>query len=373
MVHRPRLRLQGCLLVLAVLSLASLEGSYSAAHAVGQVFQIRVDSRFISFPQGSSETAAVLSCPPDPCVPGNQVGRDFFVEVVALLVNVPMSDFAVDALVAWEPWENTLACWNPLATTWLMGEICDFNAAGVQSYQNQEMGAQATANTLNLSYYNAIRSMLRLEAFDREALRAALDTWGTCAGSGCDPLLNTWKALWDAQVGCCGCGKLRIAGKQSPSFKPESFRGPSLASYTSSSAPTVVQPVVTAPLPDPTATARPAVAFSPTAIPKPTATPQPVAVDEPLASLSIPVHREPVEVQRTPPASENYRIPKSVFGSGGGEKTSASFVMNSTQGQGTDLSRRQSASFVLAPGYWGQWTPLIFDHTIYLPLVVRNH
>jgi hypothetical protein len=98
----------------------------------------------------------------------------------------------------------------------------------------------------------------------------------------------------------------------------------------------------------------------------------PVAPVEPPAPTPIPIHRQPVE-PRTPPGSEHYRIPKSVLGAGGGVKTSTGFVMNSTQGQSTNLDRRQSTSYVLAPGYWGRWTPLIYDHAVYLPLVVGNY
>jgi len=140
-------------------------------------------------------------CPPEDCTPGNEVGRDFFVEVVERLADVPVSDFAVDALALWEPYENTAACWNPLATTWEMEVVCDFNSAGVQHYQSQDMGTQATANTLALGYYDDIRRMLRLEAFDREGLRADLGVWGTCSGQGCNSLLNEWEALWNAQGG----------------------------------------------------------------------------------------------------------------------------------------------------------------------------
>jgi hypothetical protein len=155
---------------------------------------------------GVPAAAVPAACPPAGCTPGRDVGHDFFVQVVARLTDVPMTGFAVDALVAWEPHENTLACWNPLATTWRMDEVCNFNSIGVQHYQDQNMGVQATANTLSLAYYNAIRAMLRLESFDREGLRGALSTWGTCSGSGCDPLLDTWWLLWNSSGGeCCGC------------------------------------------------------------------------------------------------------------------------------------------------------------------------
>ena len=140
------------------------------------------------------------------CTPGRDVGRDFFVQVVGRLKDVPKNDLAVDALMAWEPYENTAACWNPLATTWKMEVVSYFNCLrrdaagncimGVQNYQDQNMGVRATANTLNQVYYDAIRKMFRMEAFDREAMRKALGLWGTCSGTRCDSLLNKWQDLW---------------------------------------------------------------------------------------------------------------------------------------------------------------------------------
>ena len=132
---------------------------------------------------------------------GKNVSRDFFVQVVGLLKDVPQSDFAVDALEAWKPYEGTNAYWNPLATTWKTSPVCDFNSVGVQNYMNQDTGVRATANTLNLGYYNSIRSMLRLEAFDRESMRSSLGTWGTCSGAGCDGLLDKWQELYQRYSG----------------------------------------------------------------------------------------------------------------------------------------------------------------------------
>jgi hypothetical protein len=129
------------------------------------------------------------------------VGRDFFIQVVGLLKDVPQSDFAVDVLEAWKPYEGTNAFWNPLATTWKMSPVCDFNSVGVQNYTNQDMGARATANTLNLGYYDSIRKMLRLETFDRESMRSALGTRGTCSGAGCDGLLDKWQELYKLYSG----------------------------------------------------------------------------------------------------------------------------------------------------------------------------
>jgi murein DD-endopeptidase MepM/ murein hydrolase activator NlpD len=97
-----------------------------------------------------------------------------------------------------------------------------------------------------------------------------------------------------------------------------------------------------------------------------------VELDESSAPTSMAIHRHPVELQRTLPTSATYRISRSVFGAGGGEKSSASFAMNGTQGQSTDLNRRESISYVLVPGYWGQWYPIL-KFELYLPLALKNH
>lgn len=143
----------------------------------------------------SSRVDAQAGCPTTGTL-GKDVGRDFFVQVVSMLKDVPQNDFAVEALFAWKPYEGTNALWNPLATTWQLSPVCNFNTKGVQNYVSQTSGAQATANTLNLSYYDSIRSMLRKQAFDLEAIRASLGTWGTCSGATCDSLLNTWQGLY---------------------------------------------------------------------------------------------------------------------------------------------------------------------------------
>jgi hypothetical protein len=95
-------------------------------------------------------------------------------------------------------------------------------------------------------------------------------------------------------------------------------------------------------------------------------------VDSP-APVSVLAQRAPVEAQRTPPTSASYRILKSVLGSGGGAKSSTHYVLNTTQGQSSDLSRRTSASYVLVPGYWSRLISLTFEHQVYLPLISRNH
>lgn len=137
-------------------------------------------------------------CPPSSCTPGRDVDSTFMEGVLTRLSINPAS-FAVQMLMVWEPYENTLACWNPLATTRKMEFICNFNSVGVQHYQDKDMGMRATSQTLALNYYTPIRAMLSGQSFDREAIRTSLSTWGTCSGTGCDPLLNSWQTLFNSQ------------------------------------------------------------------------------------------------------------------------------------------------------------------------------
>jgi parallel beta-helix repeat protein len=125
---------------------------------------------------------------------------DFFDSVLSQL-SLPINDFALEALEIWTRYENTEACWNPLATTWDMGEKSwDFNAAGVKNYVDEDTGVEATANTLSLSYYEAIRQMLARVSFDEEAIQQAVATWSGLSPS--DPyavnLVNEWKELYQS-------------------------------------------------------------------------------------------------------------------------------------------------------------------------------
>jgi parallel beta-helix repeat protein len=136
-------------------------------------------------------------------MPGRDVPErapDFF-EGVLNRLSIPISDFALEALKVWTRYENTEACWNPLATTWDMGEKSwDFNAAGVKNYVDKDTGVEATANTLSLSYYEAIRQMLARLSFDEEAIQQAVATWSGLSPS--DPyvvnLVNEWKGLYQS-------------------------------------------------------------------------------------------------------------------------------------------------------------------------------
>jgi hypothetical protein len=134
-------------------------------------------------------------------IPGKDVpaeAPDFFMSVLTKL-NTPTSQFAVQALTIWTNYENTNAYWNPLATTWDMGEKSwNFNEAGVKNYVDKETGIQATANTLALHYYESIREMLAMQSFNEQHLREAVATW-----SGLNPddpyvvnLVNEWRNIY---------------------------------------------------------------------------------------------------------------------------------------------------------------------------------
>jgi len=134
---------------------------------------------------------------------------DFFAGVLTKL-NIPTSQFALQALTIWTSYENTNAYWNPLATTWGMGEKSwDFNEARVQNYIDKETGIQATANTLALPYYESIREMLAMQSFNEQNLRDAVAYWtfGTDFASIPDPdlnkpyvvnLVNEWRDIYSA-------------------------------------------------------------------------------------------------------------------------------------------------------------------------------
>jgi V8-like Glu-specific endopeptidase len=148
-----------------------------------------------------SYTLRLYAPSPSVCIPGNQVDRSFFAAVVHQLQNPQVSagaiEFAVQALERWARYENTRACWNPLATTLRLNGSWDFNSAGVQNYPDQATGIQATARTLNLSYYDAIRRMLAKEGFDRAAITQALRTW-----SGNGAYVSSLVADWERMYGC---------------------------------------------------------------------------------------------------------------------------------------------------------------------------
>lgn len=103
----------------------------------------------------------------------------------------------------------------------------------------------------------------------------------------------------------------------------------------------------------------PVIAFEPPPMPSepvldtPPAAP-PAILEPPPAEEPAPVvAHEPVYPLRDPPGSANYLIPKAVFGSGGGPKSSTSFRLQGTSGQTTGVGYLTSTNFRLHSGYWG--------------------
>ncbi|BCX03838.1 MAG: hypothetical protein KatS3mg053_1776 [Candidatus Roseilinea sp.] len=139
----------------------------------------------------------------------------FFAEVARQLRNpsVPEDalDFAVRAFLAWEPYENTAACWNPLATTLRYGGECQSwnlpgNSARVQQYPSRECGIRATADTLNYTFngngraYQAIRRMMAKQGFDEAALVAELRRWVGSEGYA-RAVVSRWRELYYGSSG----------------------------------------------------------------------------------------------------------------------------------------------------------------------------
>jgi len=60
------------------------------------------------------------------------------------------------ALVAWMEGENTLAKYNPFATSHPMDGATDFNSSGVKNYVSFSQGVQATVDTIRLARYAEI-------------------------------------------------------------------------------------------------------------------------------------------------------------------------------------------------------------------------
>lgn len=156
--------------------------------------------------------------------------------------------------------------------------------------------------------------------------------------------------------GCCACGKLATAGKTKA-------WAAALPTAPSSAQATEPQPTLLVSHPAPALT-RPPDAPAPA----PALSFQPLSAEETVQTAPY----KAVDPLRVPPGSASYLIPKAVFGTGGGPKSSTHFRMDGTQGQSTDLNRHQSANYVLMPGYWGPWAPISFGYGVYLPLVVRN-
>ena len=138
------------------------------------------------------------------CTAGKNVDDAFRGDVINNLngqsdYSIQNNEYAIQALKIWQGYENTNACWNPLATTWGRPGSSDFNSVGVKNYANRDDGIAATANTLgtkNIGNYKSIRQMFALQGFDEGGLRANLTVYSGNGGYT-DNLINDWRNLYN--------------------------------------------------------------------------------------------------------------------------------------------------------------------------------
>jgi hypothetical protein len=131
------------------------------------------------------------------------MSREEWARRLLAALGLPTSWPNVIALVAWQAAENTRAANNPLATTKPWPGATLFNAAGVRNYPSVADGIAATAATLRLGYYAAIRACLARSAPAGETLRAVAESpWGTgqAAVRALRAVLGDYRRYADVQV-----------------------------------------------------------------------------------------------------------------------------------------------------------------------------
>ena len=163
------------------------------------------------------QVALANHCPANGALPGNQVNMTTFATNVLNLMGIPVSQFALEAFAVWEPYENTDACWNPLATTyhvaWMPpGTGCTetiFNGAGVRNYYpSQYCGELATARTLlhttacGHDCYKPVRDMLSQQSFNWQTVHDSIKIW-VGSEAYATALTNQWQTLWNSRGGSC--------------------------------------------------------------------------------------------------------------------------------------------------------------------------
>jgi hypothetical protein len=111
---------------------------------------------------------------------------DEFVRAVLEGIGAPATPGNVAALLSWAAGENTTAANNPLATTQGRGDPgrygnpTIFNSHGVKNYPDFETGVRATVDTLNLSHYRDIVTVLKRGTDANELERFVVESpWGT--------------------------------------------------------------------------------------------------------------------------------------------------------------------------------------------------
>ena len=109
------------------------------------------------------------------------MNRGEFTRAVLIKLNAPVDGARIQFGVAWAAYENTEALNNPWATTEPWAGATEFNSVGVKNYPTFIAGVDATVQTLLLSYYSHLVSMLRDPNASVRSLLNALDAspWGS--------------------------------------------------------------------------------------------------------------------------------------------------------------------------------------------------
>lgn len=128
-------------------------------------------------------------------VSGTKISDSEFSKFIKLLsdkLGFKLTDQNIRFLQAWRKAENTNASNNPFATTLNYTKdpgMTKFNLAnsgqGVKNFSTVEYGADATANTMSLSYYKSLIEKLKNPASTAEELATdpSLRTWGTTSSN----------------------------------------------------------------------------------------------------------------------------------------------------------------------------------------------
>lgn len=106
-------------------------------------------------------------------------GAPFYTMVLTDL-GAPVTADDLAFLERWGHYEGTAARNNPMATTRHARGSWRFNWKDVQSYPTAEIGAQATADTLDNGLYPEVVAGLRSgHPWSDERVRAEVNVWGT--------------------------------------------------------------------------------------------------------------------------------------------------------------------------------------------------
>src|SRR5487761_2455569 len=97
-----------------------------------------------------------------------------FLQALAQKLGVPASGMTAfnDFFNQWQPFENTQAQFNPLATTQGAQGATSFNSSGVKNFPDMATGVDATAQPLQNGDYPALMNAIQTGDFSNKAALA---------------------------------------------------------------------------------------------------------------------------------------------------------------------------------------------------------